>query len=247
MDILEFQNKLKEIQTLAVNNGKKVHVQLVEKFFEDGDMDAEKLKRVYDYLEVQGIRVEGFARDDMEDQRREETVPSQERIPLTREEEEYLREYLDSLGEQVEETEEVLLKKYFSGEVSARDDLTRLYQKEVVEAAKEFNCEKIFFGDLLQEGNMGLLTALEKAEEQEEFRSWITGEIRNAVRRFTQEQTRQKKEDNILVEKVRTLEAKVKELTEDDKDVKYSVEELALFLDMDIEDIRSVLRLTGEE
>ena len=57
MDILEFQNKLKEIQTLAVNNGKKVHVQLVEKFFDDPDMDGEKLKRVYDYLETQGIRV----------------------------------------------------------------------------------------------------------------------------------------------------------------------------------------------
>ena len=92
MDILECQNKLKEIQTLAVNNGKKVHVQLVEKFFDDPDMDGEKLKRVYDYLETQGIRVEGIlgGADSPSRQEQEErsAQPEKERIPLTREEEE---------------------------------------------------------------------------------------------------------------------------------------------------------------
>ena len=32
MDIIEFQNKLKEVQTLALNNGKKVKAALVEIF-----------------------------------------------------------------------------------------------------------------------------------------------------------------------------------------------------------------------
>ena len=45
---------------------------------------------------------------------------------------------------------------------------------------------------------------------------------------------------------MRNLEAKVKELTEDE-DVKYSVEELAAFLDMDVEEMESVLRLTGDD
>ena len=63
---------------------------------------------------------------------------------------------------------------------------------------------------------------------------------------FLEEQNQQKKEDDILVEKVRNLEARVKELTEDE-DVKYSVEELAVFLDMDVEEMESVLRLTGDD
>lgn len=42
------------------------------------------------------------------------------------------------------------------------------------------------------------------------------------------------------------MEKKVKELTEDE-DVKYSVEELAAFLDMDLEEMESVLRLTGDD
>ena len=182
-----------------------------------------------------------------QEQEERSAQPEKERIPLTREEEEYLQEYLENMGAREEAAEEALFEQFFRGERAAREALTRLYQREVVEAAKDFNREELFFGDLLQEGNMGLLMALENAGEQEDLGSRITEEIRNAVRSFVEEQTRQKKEDDILVEKVRTLEAKVKELTEDDKDIKYSVEELALFLDMDIEDIRSVLRLTGEE
>ena len=47
----------------------------------------------------------------------------------------------------------------------------------------------------------------------------------------------------------RALEAAVRELTEDDEDEKskFSVEELAIILDMDVEEIRDVLRLTGDD
>ena len=52
-----------------------------------------------------------------------------------------------------------------------------------------------------------------------------------------------------LVAKVEKLEAAVRELTEDEEDEssKFSVEELAIILDMDEEEIRDVLRLTGDD
>ena len=93
---------------------------------------------------------------------------------------------------------------------------------------------------------MGLLTALEYLSEQENPDEWLIREIESTMKLFIEEQTQQKKEDNILVEKVRDLEKKVKEITEDE-DVKYSVEELATFLDMDLEEMESVLRLTGDD
>ena len=58
-------------------------------------------------------------------------------------------------------------------------------------------------------------------------------------------ENRQKQEDNYLVERVRSLEARVRELTEDEE-IKYSVEELSAFLDMDAEEIQDILKLTGE-
>ena len=45
MDIIQFQNKLKEIQTLALNNGKKVSEELVRRFFQEDGLEEEKLKK----------------------------------------------------------------------------------------------------------------------------------------------------------------------------------------------------------
>ena len=80
----------------------------------------------------------------------------------------------------------------------------------------------------------------------EDFHAFLCGEIRNAILFMVEQQTDQKQSDNILVEKVRDLETKIKELLEDD-DAKYSVEELAAFLDMEVDEIHAVLRLTGED
>lgn len=248
MDIIEFQNKLKEVQTLALNNGKKVKASLVEKFFEGDNITQDKLQKVYDFLEIQGIYVDGAKKSPevLEALIEEEVSEEAAEIPLTSEEKEFLEEYL--LGFKTEEqlVKEEILRAFLEGSQECTERLIRAYQDEIVKVAKKLNCEDIFFGDLIQEGNMGLLTALEHLSEQENPDEWLIREIESTMKLFIEEQTQQKKEDNILVEKVRDLEKKVKELTEDE-DVKYSVEELAAFLDMDLEEMESVLRLTGDD
>ena len=76
--------------------------------------------------------------------------------------------------------------------------------------------------------------------------AFLSGEIKNAILLLLEEQTDQKQSDDILVEKVRNLEHKIKEIMDDDDD-KYSAEELSAFLDMDLEEIQGILRLTGED
>lgn len=246
MDIIEFQNKLKEVQTLALNNGKKVKAALVEKFFEGDDITQDKLQKVYDFLEIQGIHVDGAEKSPEASVQEEVVQEAAAEIPLTSEEKEFLEEYLLDFETEEELLKEELLRAFLAGNQECTEKLIRAYQDEIVKAAKKLNREDIFFGDLLQEGNMGLLTALERLSEQEAPSEWIVREIESTMKLFIEEQAQQKKEDNILVEKVRDLEKKVKELTEDE-DVKYSVEELAAFLDMDLEEMESVLRLTGDD
>lgn len=245
MDIIEFQNKLKEVQTLALNNGKKVKASLVEKFFEGDNITQDKLQKVYDFLEIQGIHVDG-AEKSQEVVVQEEAAEEIAEIPLTSEEKEFLEEYLLGFKTEEELVKEELLRTFLAGSRECTERLICVYQDEIVKTAKKLNCEDIFFGDLLQEGNMGLLAALEHLSGQENPDEWLIKEIESTMKLFIEEQTQQKKEDNILVEKVRDLEKKVKELTEDE-DVKYSVEELATFLDMDVEEMESVLRLTGDD
>ena len=133
MDINEFQNKLKDIQTLALNNGKQVRADLVEKFFGEEGMDQDKLQKVYDYLEVQGIHVTG--RKEEESRKQEEAVSvrkKKESVPLTSEEEEYLRDYLKTFGfeDNLLDRQE-LLRRCAAGEASARESLIRTCQREL--------------------------------------------------------------------------------------------------------------------
>ena len=59
--------------------------------------------------------------------------------------------------------------------------------------------------------------------------------------------TQQKFRDDYLVSKVENLESAVKELTDDDDTTKFTIDELAVILDMNVDEIRDVLRLTGDD
>lgn len=252
MDIIEFQNKLKDIQTLALNNGKQVRAELVEKFFGEEAMDREKLQKVYDYLEVQGIHVTGRKEEESREpegevsaREKSESVPA----PLTEEEEEYLRDYLKTFGfaDNLMDRQE-LLRRCAAGDVSARESLVRTCQRELTDVARELNCEEVLFADLLGEANMAFLSALDTLKEipEEKLEESLWREVRRLLEGFLEEQTRQKKEDHFLVEKVRGLEEKLKAVTEDGN-IKYTVEELSAFLDMDTEEMEAILRLTGDD
>lgn len=277
MEIKEFQEKLSETLGLAVKNGKKIHADTVEGIFGGNGLSEGQMQKVYEYLAIQGIQVDGKATGSRTGSKagdgstldREERsginvraengstdsiaenseADSKSEKALTPEEAEYLEEYENTLKNIPPEKpgeREVLFQKALKKDEAAKKRLAELYMAEVVNTARELRHEEIFIGDMIAEGNIGLLTAMETLHEAEDFHAFLCGEIRNAILFMVEQQTDQKQSDNILVEKVRDLETKIKELLEDD-DAKYSVEELAAFLDMEVDEIHAVLRLTGED
>lgn len=262
MEIKEFQQKLKDIQRLAVNNGRKISREVVEDFFAGDGLNETQLQKVYDYLTIQGIHTdeekkkaekvsepEMPKKSSMFSYEAEEAEEEKKPAELTQEEKEYLEDYLETLNVILPEEEgerERLFELAKAGEAQAKSRLTELYMKEVLEIAKELHDGEVFLGDMVSEGNIGLIGALESLEEAEDISTFLSGEIRNAILLLLEEQTDQKQSDDILVEKVRNLEHKIKEIMDDDDD-KYSAEELSAFLDMDLEEIQGILRLTGED
>lgn len=119
--------------------------------------------------------------------------------------------------------------------------------RAAAEMAVEMNCEEIYIADLIQEANLSFLMAADEAKAAGHGEEWILGRIRAGIRRAIEEQTQRKFEDDYLVSKVEKLEAAVKELTDDEEENRFSVDELAVILDMDVEEIRDVLRLTGDD
>ena len=115
--------------------------------------------------------------------------------------------------------------------------------------AVDMNTEDIFIGDLIQEANVSLVQALGAAGEILRSEEWLLEQIREGIRKACKEQSQRKFEDDSLVARVEKLESAVRELSEDEEDGEsaFSVGELAVILDMDVEEIRDTLRLTGDD
>lgn len=229
MDIAKFQEKLTEICALGEANGKTLTPLQVRECFSGMELDKAQLLKIIQYLKLKGISIEGLELNSDNKETSAET-PEVKKIPLTSEEEAYVKEYFEELNL----TESGLRLHYL--EAAAR-------------MAIEMNCEEIHIADLIQEANLSLLMVLEEAKAENREESWVLAQIRAGIIRAVEEQTQRKFEDDYLVAKVQNLESAIKELTEDEdgEETKFSVEELSIILDMSVDEIRDVLRLTGDD
>jgi len=235
MDIQKFQEKLAEICELGEKSGKILKPQQIKECFGEMDLDKSQLIKILQYLKLKGITIEGaeVALHTSGEEQETEPEEQEQKVPLTPEEEEYLKEYLEGLEEQ-----------------KAGEGQTELYLKYLPAAAKmaaEMNCEEIFLADLIQEANLALLAALKESEPLVKDDTWMRGRIRSGILHAIEEQTQQKFRDDYLVSKVENLESAVKELTDDDDTTRFTIDELAVILDMNVDEIRDVLRLTGDD
>ena len=122
------------------------------------------------------------------------------------------------------------------------------YLPKVVEEAIKVHTAGAFIGDLIQEANVSLMQALGGAGEELRDETWLLGELRKGIQAVLDEQSQQKFADDSLVAKVEKLENAVRDLSDDeDGKCEFSVAELAVILDMDVEEIRNTLRLTGDD
>ncbi|MDY4693952.1 MAG: hypothetical protein SO401_10510 [Blautia sp.] len=253
MDIIKFQEKLTEICKLGEKNGKKLKPEQIKKCFEGMELERSQLVKILQYLKSQGITIEGTQPvDEKEGQepggQTEEVNP---RVPLSPEEEAYLKEYLSAAKEnQTEEfSREELFDRLAQGDISAREALSQMYLGTAAQMAAEMKCEEIYLADLIQEANVSLLMALQEEKPAHKDEKWLMGRIRAGIRQAIEKQTQRKFEDDYLVSKVEKLESAVRELTEgeDGEESRFTVEELSVLLDMSVEEIRDVLRLTGDD
>lgn len=248
MDVQEFQKKLSEISGLAIKNGKCLKAEQVLGFFSGMDLDKGQMLKVLQYLKALGITIEGVA---VPEENTEKEPERQKRVPLTPEEEAYFRNY--KAGLETCPMDESSLKNAFErmaqGEANAKREIVQYYLPEAAAMAVEFNCNEMILADLIQEANVSLLTALELPEPAVKDDAWLRKEIRRGIIQVIEEQTQRKFADDCLVAKVEKLDSAMKDLTEDEEDGKmdFSIGELAVILDMNVEEIKDVLRLTGEE
>ena len=231
MDVREFQEKLQELLALAGKQEKNLSHEDILHCFGENQLSTEQLKSLYEYLRLQGIRIGGTALESMDlelqtEGKSEDSLEESKKDGL---------EFI-SLAEKKEEKQEL------TGEDQICLEEYEAYLKGLpAERGGEIeNLLRKFAG-----GNMALLSVKVADIPEEQADHWMKDQICAGMNNWVEEQTEQKFQDDYLVEKVRKLEAAIREIAGEEEQ-KFSVEELSAYLDMDEEEIRSVLSLTSE-
>lgn len=238
---LQFLEKLNGLLSVAKANGQKITIEEVKTYFGEENLTKEQMELVFDYLLSQKVVVQGYLKINSANIAKEEV--------FTEEDKRYLKEYLselDAMKPEAEGEKENLFEQVICGDDMAKARLTELYLQEVVKIAKEMKKQDVFLGDLVQEGNVGLLGAIHTLDNAVDAHKEILLGIRQAMQMFLEECSEMRKQDEKMVEKVTALEESITALTEE-LGRKASVEELAVYTGMEEEELYDILKLLGEE
>lgn len=263
-----FREMLSELKALADVQGNYLTKEDIKKFFPGDALNEEQFGLVCEYLVSQKIKVDGYEPAKKTPETAQKTVKEHaERAsasnPETEKQEEnsetqdgegsdFLGMYLEELAEieKLSETEEErLFFEAVNGDSMAKSTLAGQYLETVYELAMTYVASELPIEDLVQEGNIGLLLALENLEAKpnlEEYRKQVFDGIRKAMEEAVEMSQDKKDLDDEIVGRVNHLNESILSL-EEDLGHKVSMSELSAYLEMPLEEIKDVLRMAGDE
>ena len=225
--------------------------------FEDVDYDIEQVEKLYETLEGMGIEVTGYL-DTPEfqaienDVERYESAEDMEKM-LTQEGlavDDPVRMYLKEIGTVPlldSDRELVLAEKMADGDAKAKDELVRANLRLVVSIAKRYVGKGMFFLDLIQEGNLGLMKAVEKFDYRKgyKFSTYATWWIRQAITRAIADQARTIRIPVHMVETIHKVSRIQRQLLQE-LGHEASAEEIAENMGMSAEKVREIMKISQD-